>query len=95
MVRNNEDRRRTNRWFPEDRGQREYMYKGLCQGANVLASGAGPVTIISLLISAPGLRCALNKETNESCLARLASNPQEGNEKKKESKQSAEFQKKL
>ena len=73
MVRNNEDRRRR---FPEDRGQREYMYKGLCQGANVLASGAEPVT-------APGLRCALNKETNESCLARLASNPQEDNEKKK------------
>jgi hypothetical protein len=66
MVHNNEGKRRTNRWFPEDRGQREYMYKGLCQGANMLASGAGPVTIISLLISAPGLRCALDKETNES-----------------------------
>ena len=49
----------------------------------MLASGAGPLTIISLLISAPGLRCALNKETNESCLARLASNPQEDNEKKR------------
>ena len=81
MVRNNEGKRRTNRWFPEDRGQREYMYKGLCQGANMLASGAGPVTIISLLISAPGLRCALNKETNESCLARLASNHQEDSQK--------------
>ena len=94
MVRNNEDRRRTNRWFPEDRGQREYIYKGLYQGANVLTSGTGPVTIISLLISAPGLRCALNKESNESCLARLASNPQEDTEKK-ESKQSAEVKKKL
>ena len=73
MVRNNVGRRRTNRWFPEDRGQRENMYKVLCQGANMLASGVGPFTIISLLISAPGLRCALNKETDKSCLARLAS----------------------
>jgi hypothetical protein len=39
----------------------------------MLASGVGPFTIISLLISAPGLRCALNKETNKSCLAGLAS----------------------
>src|SRR5712664_4812855 len=30
MVRNNVGRRRTNRWFPEDRGQRENMYKVLC-----------------------------------------------------------------
>src|SRR5580658_4868318 len=94
MVRNNEDRRRTNRWFPEDRGQRKYMYKGLCQGANVLASGAGPVTIISLLISAPGLRCALKKKNKESCLARLPSKPQKKNKKKKESKQSAVVKKK-
>jgi hypothetical protein len=53
MVRNNEDRRRTNRWFPEDRGQREYMYKGLCQGANMLASGAGPVTVSKLCFYFP------------------------------------------
>ena len=54
-------------------GASERICTVLCQGANMLASGVGPFTIISLLISAPGLRCALNKETNKSCLAGLAS----------------------
>ena len=47
MVRNNVGRRRTNRWFPKDRGQRENMYKVLCQSANMLASGVGPFTVLS------------------------------------------------